>query len=134
MSLKKDLLNELANMDKILHELDRARVMSKQAFLKDKNLNLKLMGAYRDFLNYFNKVSEHLTEIKMKEEGYVHGQIYDILAYFGIISREERERMQKISNESEIRSGEPLYTTIQRDFSFFQSLIDKLRNKIEQDF
>ena len=68
----------------------------------------------------------------MRKEGRVHGQVHDILAYYGIITSEERDLIKNLLDDNELVQKEQVCNVIKKNFNLFQSLRGKLRKAIKE--
>lgn len=130
--IKEDLIKELEKIEKILILLDNF------FSIEDKNLNendyIKLSANFDDLLYKFMKIGEQITDKKMREEGMVHGRMYDILAYYGVITADERDLIYEISDERAYSNKKKLHEILKTHFSFFKSLNERYRQIIIEEF
>ncbi|MHA1688245.1 MAG: hypothetical protein ACTSUN_02740 [Promethearchaeota archaeon] len=91
-------------------------------------------SALEVFLNKLYHLSELIAFKKMEKKGMVHGTIQDILAYFEIITMDERERLNHLSALQKSIKKENFYKILKDNFNFLLKLHDRIKKIIQDEF
>ncbi len=130
MKEKYNIKNLLMAMENSFSKLKMIADMPAPTFLENESCFTSANSTLDDFLNKLYQLSERVAYKKMEKEGMVHGTIEDILAYFEIITNEEKNSLNKFFNIQRSVKKEDFQEILKKYLNFLSNLYNKLKKMI----